>query len=241
MRELEDRPWFPAFLRKHQTDYLAFLASIFKLYDPVKPQLLNCLIHGSKDEWTDVCSGSGGPIISLDLPHRILLTDKYPISNFSERNERILFHEKPIDILQDEIPGEGLTSIFNAFHHFDHAQKTTILQKARKNRRPVFIAEILQPNLICLVRVILAATLMQWLLVPFMKPFSWKRLIFTYVIPIHTLTVVIDGIISVCKAGSATYLQSLAEEQTSGSYTFAFEAIPSFHATLYILYGRPIN
>jgi hypothetical protein len=37
---------------------------------------------------------------------------------------------------------------------------------------------------------------------PFIKPFSWQRLFFTYIIPINIITISFDGIISVLKSRS---------------------------------------
>jgi hypothetical protein len=241
MRELEDRKWFPAFLRKHQTDYLAFLATTFKLYHPVKPILLKCLNNSSNTDWTDTCSGSGGPVKGLNMDHPVLLTDLFPYTNNHIPNDYISYHEKPVNILEDAIPGNGMISMFNAFHHFNQKEKRRILEKTKKDSRAIFIAEILQPDLVCFLRVLLSATVGHWLLVPFMKPFSIQRIIFTYIFPLHTLTVLIDGMISVFKAAAADNLRKLAFELSDNNYKFFFEAIPSFSSKLYVLYGRKEN
>ncbi len=241
MKELEDKKWFPAFLRKHQMEYISFIATVFKIYLPLRPKLLDHLNITASKEWTDVCSGKGGPVLSLDIDHPVLLTDLYPTQPNDKHNPLILYSEKEVDILRDEIPGNGLISMFNAFHHFDDFEKGIILQKAKKDLRPIFIAEILQPDLICLLRVIITTTVGHWLCVPFMKPFSFQRLLFTYLLPLHTLTIMIDGIISVFKSGSKKYYQEMADRYSTKSYQFNFETIPSFSSTIYLLKGRAVK
>jgi hypothetical protein len=49
----------------------------------------------------------------------------------------------------------------------------------------------------------LASTLGVWFLCPMIRPFEWKRLIFTYILPLNVLTVLIDGYISVFKSKSS--------------------------------------
>jgi hypothetical protein len=241
MQELEDKKWFPAFLRNHQTEYLSFLASAFRLYHPIKQKLLDCLQNVPNAEWTDICSGAGGPVKNLATHHKVLLTDKFPHTNIQDNLSGITYHEKPVDVLKDDIPGKGLISMFNGFHHFGHSEKEEILQMAAKSARPIFIAEILQPNLICLLRVIFSATVGHWLLVPVMKPFSLKRVLFTYIIPLHTFTILIDGIISVCKAGSSTYYKKLCKNNSTEQYQLYFECVPSFSSTIYLLYGKALK
>jgi hypothetical protein len=46
-------------------------------------------------------------------------------------------------------------------------------------------------------------------LTPFIRPFSLKRMIFTYIIPINIITITFDGIVSVLKSRSVKQYQGL--------------------------------
>ena len=238
MRELEDLPWFPAFLRKHQMDYLKFIAAAFNIYHPALPYLKKNIHRHPEKGWTDLCSGTGGPIQSFDFNHPVLLTDLYPILYDKSSTGHISYYKYPVNVLTDAIPGDGLITLFNGFHHFNHEEKINILEKIRESKRPMLIIEILQPTTICLLKVLFTTTIGHWLMVPFMKPFSLKRIIFTYLIPVHTLTIMIDGIISVCKSKTAAYYNTLAEKCSTEQYTFRFKIIPSFSTKLFLLYGE---
>ncbi|HYG50133.1 MAG TPA: hypothetical protein VD905_04475, partial [Flavobacteriales bacterium] len=96
-------------------------------------------------------------------------------------------------------------TMFNALHHFSDTEKLNLLLDMRKSRVTAYIAEILQPGLFCLIKVVLMTTVGQLFLAPFVKPFSWKRLFFTWIIPVNLITVTWDGVVSVLK--SRTYKQ----------------------------------
>jgi hypothetical protein len=241
VRELEDRSWFPAFLRNHQTEFLAFIAKLFLLYEPIKPLILNKLYAPTAMDWTDTCSGSGGPIVALNIPHKTLLTDLYPPENGKGLPIFIRYHPNPIDISHTLPPGKGLITMFNSFHHFDDATKEKILTDTINSGRPFLFTELLQPDTKSFLLVCFSTTLGHWLMVPFMKPFDWKRIFFTYIIPIHTITIFIDGIISVCKARNELYYKNLLYKIKKMDYRVQFHKTKGRFATLYTIEGTPIN
>lgn len=240
MQELEDRKWFPHFLRTHQTEYLYFIADRFKLYAPIKPILSSLLLKSTNQEWTDVCSGVGGPIEALNLPNKVLLTDLYPQTTKNNTNEWIKYYPNPVDITKSLPPGKGLITIFNGFHHFNDGIKESIISRIKTSKRPFLFIEILQPNIKTILMVLFSTTIGHWCLVPFMKPLSFKRLFFTYIFPLHTLTVCIDGIISVINSKSATYYSALAARLSCNNYHVVFRKTKGPISVLYSIEGEPI-
>jgi hypothetical protein len=241
VRELEDRSWFPAFLRNHQTEFLAFIAKVFHLYEPIKPLILAKLNERGAMNWTDTCSGSGGPIIALNIPHKTLLTDLYPPEMARDLSIFIDYHPNPIDISKTLPPGKGLITMFNSFHHFDDDTKEKILNNTIEAGRPFLFTELLQPDIKSFLLVCFSTTLGHWLMVPFMKPFNWKRIFFTYIIPIHTITIFIDGIISVCKARTEVYYKIILYKNTKKDYRVQFHKTKGRFSMLYTLEGTPLK
>ena len=93
----------------------------------------------------------------------------------------------------------GLRTMFNAFHHFAPAPARSILSSAVEARQPIGIFEIperalstILPLLLCPLFVAVAT--------PFIRPFSWRRLLWTYLIPLVPLTGLWDGVISQFRA-----------------------------------------
>jgi hypothetical protein len=242
MRELEDNKWFPEVLRRHQLDYLSFLATKFKLYQPVAEQLVTMAANSDYKEWTDVCSGSAGPVFNFDSNNnKILLTDMFPPKINLNLPENMSYYPYPVDISQYLPPGNGFITMFNSFHHFSVNEQKEILERISCSRRSFLAVEILQPTFSAFVKVIFTTTIGHWILVPFMRPFSIRRIFFTYLIPIHTITICIDGIISVFKSKSSSYYSALAQSMSTPFYAFSFLKVNGKFGPLYTLVGESIK
>jgi hypothetical protein len=99
--------------------------------------------------------------------------------------------------------------MFNAFHHFRDEEKLQIIQKIQFSGSEAFFVEILEPNLICLVKVFFTSTIGNLVLTPFIRPFSFRRLLLTYVLPVNLLTITLDGVVSVLKSRSVSQYKKL--------------------------------
>src|SRR5512137_2031213 len=113
--ELEDQSWFPAWMRRHQMEYLSFLALHFKLYQPALPALQHLLRQQPDNEWIDCCSGAGGPALYLaeqsDFSGTLLLTDKH-LAQPASQKQSFPFTFQPLDVVEDPIAGQGLVTLF---------------------------------------------------------------------------------------------------------------------------------
>lgn len=201
MRELEDYPWFPTTLRKFQTDYIGFVVAKFNIYDGFVNYLKNQNIK-SKVHF-DLCSGSGEPAISIfnavNIFDKLILSDKYPSYKNIEK----------LDVLEANFSEEHTYTMFNAFHHFNDTEKINIVQKIKQANAKAYFVEILEPTVLYIFKVLFATIIGTLLLSPFIKPFSLKRLFFTYIIPINIINISYDGILSVLKSRSKTQLEKL--------------------------------
>lgn len=241
--ELEDHPWFPAWMRRHQMAFLSFMALRFHLYQPVAPLVRKQLEADAAGGWTDCCTGAAGPVQYLlqqgCRPKQLILSDKYPIGIHIEANG-VTAHWEAADMLSDAIPGRGLITLFNAFHHFTPAQRRNILAQIAAARRPVLIAEITQPTLLNALLVTISTTLGQYLFAPFIRPFSWHRLVFIYLLPVHILTVTWDGWMSVARAIRRRSFERLCAEAATSGYRFQFQQSGPWWRKVSILTGQPI-
>lgn len=210
MNELEDYKWFPSVLRNFQTEFIGFVVAKFNIYDVFVKHLKSLSLP--TQPMNDLCSGSGEPAISIykesNCFSQLILTDKYP-NTLNFKDDKIFYESKSIDVLEMEFrPGITYT-MFNAFHHFNDADKVKITQKIQAAGATAFFVEILEPDIICLLKVIFATTIGSLFITPFIQPFSLKRLLFTYIIPINIITITFDGIVSVFKSRSVNQYQIL--------------------------------
>lgn len=201
MKELEDYSWFPAVLRKFQTDYIGFVVSKFNIYEGFIEHLNKQKVKTNIQY--DLCSGSGEPASTIfkksSCFDELILTDKYP----SYPNI------KNIDVLEAKFDDHHTYTMFNAFHHFDDQEKIKIAEKIKDANAQAYFVEILEPSFFFIIKVLFATTIGTILLSPFIKPFSFKRLFFTYIIPINIINISYDGIISVLKSRSLNQYQKL--------------------------------
>jgi hypothetical protein len=200
--ELEDLPGFPAVLRRQQVEFIGWLVHRFGIYASAVPLLQEALSRSGAAQVTDLGSGSGGPIHYLasrpGLEHvRILLTDRYPTPTaITLRN--VDWHPLPVDALEPNAPGHGLLTLFNAFHHFTPVQQVQLVQLHAP--RGLLVFEVLQPTVLSFLKILTTTTIGQLLLAPFVRPFRWERLLFTYILPINLVTIPWDGLVSVLRS-----------------------------------------
>ena len=114
--------------------------------------------------------------------------------------------------------------MFNSFHHFSDDEKLEISQRIHKNGSAAFFVEILEPTILCLLKVLFITIVGSLLFTPFVKPFSYSRLFFTYIIPINLFTVTFDGLMSVMKSRSIKQYQKLFSENDLPVKVFRLES-----------------
>ncbi len=210
MKELEDFNWFPAIFRNFQTSFIGFVVVRFGFYKPFVQYLQGLGL--AKKTVTDLCSGSGEPAISIfhqsNCFSSLLLTDKYPtVLPFTHPS--VSYSSVSTDALQPVFGQAGYYTLYNAFHHFTDAEKLQLVRNIQSQGAEAFVVEVLEPTAACLLKVCFMTTIGCLLLTPFIRPLSFGRLFFTYILPINLFTITLDGIISVFKSRSLKQYQLL--------------------------------
>jgi ubiquinone/menaquinone biosynthesis C-methylase UbiE len=210
MKELEDHSWFPPVLRNFQTDFIGFVVASFNVYDAFIQHLKNLSLP--VQSMTDLCSGSGEAAINIfrksNCFSHLYLSDKFP-NDLKLDDGKISYDKTSTDVLEMEFNHGTYYTMFNAFHHFTDEEKLKIVTKIQNSGSGAFIVEILEPTVFCFLKIFFTTTLGSLLLTPFIRPFSLKRLFFTYILPINILTISFDGIVSVFKSRSVKQYQKL--------------------------------
>lgn len=250
--EFEDQPWFPSLIRNFGTDSLQFLSNKTKMYDPIIPMLEKGVNAAKTENIVDLGSGGGGGMIwineKLRESHPLLdihLTDLYPNKDAFQYTvstaDNFHFHDTPIDARGVPEKLQGLRTQFLSFHHFNPDDARSILQNAVENKQPILIVEAQERSVPSILAMIFSH-LTLWLATPFIRPFKWTRLLFTYLIPITPLVVIWDGIVSALRTYSVTELKSLVEKvDNSNTYTRQIEKVKGGPGILIYLYGEVTN
>ena len=250
--ELEDQAWFPAAIRNLATDYLHFVQTAVALHRPMAPLVADALRAGRTTQIVDLCSGGAGPLPELlrDLAGRGIhatatLTDLFPNVPAFERAVAegagaVTFASQPVDARA--VPGQltGLRTIFNGFHHFKPDDASAILRDAAASNQPIAIFEVSQRSLLTLLSVLLTPIFV-WLTTPFMRPFRWTRLLFTYPLPLVPLTCLWDGIVSQLRAYTPGELRQLGASAGSMEWRSGHVPFPRGPGRLTYLIGCPVR
>ncbi len=236
--ELEDQQWFPSFLRNYATDFLQFGANRFDMYKGVIPVIEKGMKLSKSETINDLASGGGGGWIKilehLKVKHpdvKVLLSDYYPnIKSFEflkKSDPAINFRTESIDAKTIKFENKALQTMFLSFHHFKPVYAKQILQNSVDNNNVMLIVESQDRSFQSLLAMFFSPISL-WLMTPMIKPFSFLRIIFTYLIPILPIFVWWDGIISSLRTYSVDELkQMVLEVKNSESYEWEINEVKS--------------
>src|SRR6266404_1158053 len=198
--EIHDLPSCPPSLRDALTDFLAFSENLAGAYDPVAPLLRRALERPEAARIVALCSGAGGPWrrLASRVGVPVLLTDLYP------------HHEEVTRVDARAVPAEldGFRTIFTAFHHFRPAEARSILADAVQRGQGIGVFEIARRA--ALEITVVAFTWLGTLVsAPFIRPWRWSRLAWTYLPPALPIVGTFDGIVSCLRTYSRPELEEL--------------------------------
>lgn len=253
--EFEDLPWFPDVLRQSMMDFLRFAISNLRIYDPIIPLLHQIIPAGKNSEILDLGSGGGGGIMGVqqELSRlsgqkvQVKLSDLYPnIPAYelvkSQTNGAIDYITEPVDATNVPESLTGTRTIFSAFHHFKPELAKAILKDAARKRVPIGVFEGANKSYWEIALVLCVFPFLILLITPFIRPFRFSRLIFTYIIPLIPLCTMWDGTVSILRLYSPEHLQKLTSEIAIPGYAWKYGKVKhKTGAKVIYLVGYPVK
>jgi hypothetical protein len=256
--EFHEQAWFPSSLRDGITDALQFGIHQLRAYAPVVPLLENALDSTRSRLIVDMCSGAGGPWIDLArqldarMPFRsaenrlapeILLTDKYPNLGAFENvkavsGNRVDFYPAPVDAMNVPEELQGLRTMFTSFHHFPPEEARAILQNAVAANNGIGVFELPRraPSTILLT---FAFVFMLFVCTPWIRPFRWSRLLWTYLIPILPFVLLFDGVVSCLRTYRPEELREMVAKLNGSEYRWEIGEASASRIPITYLVGCP--
>ncbi len=253
--EIHDQEWFPRGLRDAVTDTLRMMFGIGRVYENVLPRFMLALKRSGSTQVLDLCSGGGGAWTNLrgtldaggsESP-KICLSDKFPNAAAFEkakaRSKSVIdFVAEPVDATDIPAKLDGFRSFFTAFHHFSPKQARAILADAVAHNRGIAIFEAPGRSILA----VLFAFLMPIVsvgLAPFIRPLTWSRLFWTYVIPVVPFVLCFDGIVSCLRVYSRRELREFVDGIGADHYHWEIGEDASGPVPVPVTYliGYPIN
>ncbi|MFN8389613.1 MAG: hypothetical protein U0136_04925 [Bdellovibrionota bacterium] len=249
--ELEDLPWFPAAIRDASTDYLRAMLRAIRGYEAAIPLLAAALEQSGRKQIVDLCSGGAGPwpdllpILKNEVGEvSVCLTDKYPnISAYESLRDRLngsapKFERRSVDARSVPRSLKGFRTMFTALHHFRPEEVEAIFQDAIDAGEPIAAFEVTERTVGAVLKT-LATPLLVFLLTPFIRPFQWSRLFWTYIIPAVPLLAVFDGIVSGFRSYSPSEIESLVKQLDGTHYNWKIGKLPGLAMPMTYVIGTP--
>jgi hypothetical protein len=247
--ECADQPWFPEVLRDGGTAYLAMAYRLFRVLPRRWAEKISTVLRrDQRSEILDLCSGSGGPmpliiedLVKLGYNVRATLTDLYPHPK-SGSNPRIAWWDEPVDAAHIPSNLAGVRTMVSAFHHFRPDAAKAILKDAFDGRQAICIFESGSGSLLNF-GTALGHPIVMLAVMPFVRPFRWSYLIFTYLIPLIPISFLWDVIVSFLRIYSLEQMATMTEALQAPDYSWEIGRIqvPGVAGGLPYLIGRPIK
>lgn len=211
-------------------DFLRFLFTKANLYEPVVPLLAAALSHTRCSTVVDLCSGAGGTVEILykqmhaaGLLQKIILTDKFPnMAAYRQLQQAskgfIQYAACPVDAMQVPATLPGFRTLFSGFHHFSTAGALAVLRNAVDAGEGIAIFDGGDKNLKFILSIIFLQPVAFLLFTPFIRPFRWWRLLFTYLLPVIPLCTMWDGVVSALRLYKPEQMLQLARQADNSTY-----------------------
>ncbi|MCX7878030.1 MAG: hypothetical protein N2510_05230 [Ignavibacteria bacterium] len=219
--ETEDKKWLPGSIRSYMVDYLRFMGEILDVYRPSYEIIRKLCRETGERKITDLCSGGGG--ISLRLAEElkdeidsIVLSDLYPNTDsfryLASRNSKISFITEPVDARDVPDSLKGIRTIYSSIPHFSPDEVKDIFRSSFTSSNPIAVFEAAERKISHLLVILIFTPILFFLFTPFIRPFRFGRLFFTYVFPVVPVLTTFDGIVSVLRMYKSEELLTLAKE-----------------------------
>ena len=170
----------------------------------------------------------------------VLLTDKYPNHDAfaqvrDQAQSQVDFVSESVDATRVPAHLQGVRTLFSSFHHFPPALAQRILRDAAERGVPIGIFEFTERSLFASVSM-LFAPLVALLVIPFLRPFSLRRLFSCLPIPFVPLMAFWDGFVSNLRTYSPRELERLAAGVEVPGYCWQAGIIPGGLTRLGVTY-----
>lgn len=256
LMELEDQAWFPRVLRDAMTDWLSFMASLSDApFVAISAKVRATLAATGAKTIVELGAGGGEPstklagilqtqgVAGLD----VVLTDLYPNVErlaFAQKRSRLPCRVVPTSVDATAVPTElaGLRLFCNAFHHLPEPVARRCLADAVEQEQPIVVLEFVSRTPVGFLQVVVLILFML-LATPFVRPFRWSRLFFTYLVPLIPLATLWDGLVSCLRIYAPRELEALVATLPRSGFTWDIGrlAVPRLPLRLTYLIGKPGN
>ena len=234
--EIAEQPWCPAAVRDGCVEYLQYMGDAGKVYASIVPHLADAIRRSGDTQVVDLGAGAGGPwrsllpaLAAVGVTPRVRLTDRYPdraafARIASDTAGAVTGDPRSVDAAAVPDDLHGLRTIFSALHHFRPEEVRAVLHDAVARRESIAAFEATRRDARAILLMGLTP-LFVLLATPFVRPFRWSRLFWTYVLPAIPLVTLFDGVVSCLRVYTPDELRAMTRDlATSDATEYTWEA-----------------
>jgi hypothetical protein len=248
IKEFHETTYCPAWLRDYLTDFLSFFTYHLNPYKTACQLLKIAMQQSGQTGIVDFCGGNGRYMIKIlrningsTGTWRAVVCDKFPNQQSVQElsalsGGQVEYMAESVDLLAIKQNLEGFRTIFSGIHHFDEAAIKTFIRSALEQGSGVAFFDYTKRTWFNIIIPALLVPGLVWGVTPFIRPFSWHRLLFTYIIPLVPLLVMVDGCISNWKAYSPAEFKAMVDEFADVDYVWQIGEHKSIFGTCPVTY-----
>ncbi|MEM1250274.1 MAG: hypothetical protein AAGK22_28155 [Acidobacteriota bacterium] len=196
--QLTAQPWFPQRLTRLVHEFLLWFVARVGAAKPFLPILEEALERSESGTVYDLSTGvgSGTETVRALLPG-VALERVDPESGFE---------------------GEGVFAVINGFHRLTPTEAELLLRRVTDTRQVVVVLEGNNDHWWQAVGMLFFAPVTAFLTAPFVRPFRFERLLFTYLIPILPFLIAFDGAMALFMLYAPSDLDEVIERVGAEGY-----------------------
>ncbi|MDW3652659.1 MAG: hypothetical protein R8P61_36615 [Bacteroidia bacterium] len=198
--QISDQSWFPGFLSRNIHEFMSWFVGKVGAAAPFLPIIEQGLEHADQIIAIEEEQGAGfetlAPLLDADIPIKYQKIDEL---NTKE---------------------SGLYVSVNAFHKLKEEKARNLLRRIASEGHPLAIVEGNNDSLWQVFGMTVIVPLTVLLATPFVKPFRFSRIIFTYLLPVLPLVTFLDGAMALLKLYAPTDLDELTSSLGCKDYSW---------------------
>ena len=200
--QIMTQKWFPAFLRTLICEFLDWFVLKVNATRPFVPVIRQGLEHARKQRFVVLQQSIGAgfntvlPVLEEKLEFEFVAPDAFKANQ------------------------DALYISVNSFHQYRPDQARLLLSEIATQKQAVLILEGNNNNLWQIIGMTIFVPLTVLFTGPFVRPFRFSRLIFTYLIPVLPLIIMLDGCLALLKLYAPEDLDELCSSIEVSDYTW---------------------
>lgn len=198
--QITNAKWFPNFLTRCVHEFMSWFVNKVNAAKPFIPLIEEGLQHAQRIIVINKKCGAG-----FETVDRLL----------DEKIKRVF-----VDADNFTASEEGLYLSVNSFHQFPVDEAKDILKQIAENKQPVVVVEGNNDSLWQVFGMTVIVPLTVLLTAPFVKPFRFVRIIFTYILPVLPFVTFFDGFMALFKLYAPKDLDELTTSIKTGGYAW---------------------